>query len=220
VHDGRETFAEHSILSPSRLKKIFAIKRKINKPLIKREINTAPSDDIVSLNAKPVSAWEKAVELQVYGRDRHGVHKPFEKRGSGIRRLLMVAFFEHLAEKGGEKKKRCIFGIEEPENNLHPGLQRDLVSSFRKLADQGHQIIITTHSPVFAGSSPVEDLAQIVRERGKSKAIQLPELNLYDVACELGVEPSDQIMGYNACVLDEHRGFAEIDSQIRARCRQ
>jgi hypothetical protein len=31
----------HSILSPSRLKKIFAIKRKINKPLIKREINTA-----------------------------------------------------------------------------------------------------------------------------------------------------------------------------------
>jgi predicted ATP-dependent endonuclease of OLD family len=71
------------------------------------------------------------------------------------------------------------------------------------LADQGHQIIITTHSPVFAGSSPVEDLALIVRERGKSKAIQLQELNLYDVACELGVEPSDQIMGYNACVFVE-----------------
>jgi hypothetical protein len=82
----------HSILSPSRLKKIFAIKRKINKPLIKREINTAPSDDVVSLNARPVFAWEKAVELQVYGRDRHGIDKPLEKRGSGIRRLLMVAF--------------------------------------------------------------------------------------------------------------------------------
>lgn len=160
------------------------------------------ASDIVAFTAKPDFAWEKAVELRIYGKDYYGIDKPLEKRGSGIRRLLMVAFFEYLAEKE-VKEANLIFGIEEPENNLHPGLQRELAKSFRQLGDQGYQIIITTHSPVFAGASLIEDLTLIVREQGVAKAIQSPNLNFDEIAEELGVEPADQILGYKACVFVE-----------------
>ena len=115
----------------------------------------------------------------------------------------MVAFFQYLAEKQSGNESNFIFGIEEPENNLHPSLQRDLAYSFRQLTDMGYQIILTTHSPVFAGSSPLEDLVLIVREKGMAKSIQYPELDLEKIAEELGVEPSDQITGYKACVFVE-----------------
>jgi len=160
------------------------------------------TDDLSALTVKPVFSWDKAVSLLVYGKDRHGVEKPLEKRGSGLRRLLMVSFFQYLAKKK-EEKFNFIFGIEEPENNLHPGLQRELIKSFRQLAEQGYQIIITTHSPVFVGASPIEDLILIQREGGISRAIQHPKLKLDEIAEELGVEPSDQITGYKACVFVE-----------------
>jgi len=161
------------------------------------------TDEIHALTAKPVFQWEKAVELRIYGRDRYGVDKPLEKRGSGIRRLLMVSVFEHLAEKENEKATNIIFGVEEPENSLHPGLQRELTNSFQRLADQGSQVIITSHSPVFAGASPIENLTLIVRHGGIAQAIQHPELKLEEIARELGVEPADQITCYKACVFVE-----------------
>lgn len=161
------------------------------------------TDGIDALTVKPVFSWDKAVALEIYAKDHDGVDKPLEKRGSGIRRLLMVAFFEYLAEKGEEKAANFIFGIEEPENDLHPGLQRELAQSFRELADLGYQIIITSHSPVFAGASPIEDLTLIIRKGGIARAIQHPKLGTSEIAEELGVEPADQITGYKACVFVE-----------------
>lgn len=161
------------------------------------------TDAIDALRVKPFFSWDKAVSFQLYGRDHYGIDKPLEKRGSGIRRLLMVAFFEYLAHKREEEVADFIFGIEEPENDIHPGLQRELTQSFRQLAGLGYQIIITSHSPVFAGASPVEDLTLITRKQGIAEAIQHPDLDLSEVAEELGVEPADQITGYDACVFVE-----------------
>ena len=177
------------------------------------------TDDIDTLTVKPVFSWDKAVALQIYVKDHDDVDKPIEKRGSGIRRLLMVAFFEYLAEKGEEKAANFIFGIEEPENDLHPGLQRELTKSFRQLADLGYQIIITSHSPVFAGASPIEDLILVIREGGIARTIQYPELVTSDIAEELGVEPGDQITGYKACVFvegqDDIRFWKTIASKFK-----
>jgi predicted ATP-dependent endonuclease of OLD family len=161
------------------------------------------TDAFVGLTAKPQFHWDKAVTFEISGKDHQGVDISLDRRGSGIRRLLMVAFFQYLAERGHEADGNFIFAIEEPENCLHPGLQRELIASFRRLADEGYQIIVTSHSPVFAGASPTEDLVLVVRTGGVARAIQTPELNLSDVAAELGVEPADQITGYNACIFVE-----------------
>jgi putative ATP-dependent endonuclease of OLD family len=159
--------------------------------------------DLVSLKVEPSFSWEKAVDLEVYGEDASGVVKPLQRRGSGIRRLLMVAFFEYLAEKESSKSSNTILAVEEPENSLHPGLQRDLARSFRKLADMGYQIIITSHSSIFAGVFPITDLTLIERSSGIAKSTQYPELDKDKIAEELGVEPSDQITGFKACVFVE-----------------
>ncbi|MBE9566516.1 MAG: ATP-binding protein [Proteobacteria bacterium] len=160
------------------------------------------TDAFATLTAHPTFVWDKAVTLDILARDHQGVETSFEQRGSGMRRLLMVAFFRYLAERG-EKSGNFVFGIEEPENCLHPRLQRELATSFRKLSDEGYQVIVSSHSPVFAGASPVRDLALVLRDKGIARAIQGDALDLRAVAEELGVEPADQICTYKACVFVE-----------------
>ena len=155
------------------------------------------------LTVRPAFSWEKAVSFEILGTDEHGVQRSLDQRGSGMRRLLMVAFFQYLAEKTLEHDHNVIYAVEEPENCLHPGLQRELVTSFRALADEGSQVILTSHSPVFAGASPLADLVLIERTGGVARAIQGPDPD--DVAEELGIEPADQITGYSACVFVEGR---------------
>ncbi|MGE5334514.1 MAG: AAA family ATPase [Nitrososphaerota archaeon] len=155
------------------------------------------------LTARPTFSWEKAVSFEILGTDEHGVQRSLDQRGSGMRRLLMVAFFQYLAEKALDHDHNVIYAVEEPENCLHPGLQRELVTSFRALADEGSQVILTSHSPVFAGASPLTDLVLIERTGGVARATQGPDPA--DVAEELGIEPADQITGYSACVFVEGR---------------
>ncbi|NIQ78470.1 MAG: AAA family ATPase [Anaerolineae bacterium] len=161
------------------------------------------TDAFAGLTVKPRFFWDKAVSFEIFGKDLDGVEKSLEQRGSGMRRLLMVAFFQYLAERSRERGGDFIFAVEEPENCLHPGVQRELAGSFRQLADEGYQIIVTSHSPVFAGASPIDDLALVKRTAGVATAIQTPDLVLSEVAAELGVEPADQITGYDACVFVE-----------------
>jgi len=177
-----------------------ALQREVDKIFERLKRHTS---DLTTLRVKPTFSWDKAVSIDILAKDNCGIEKPLDKRGSGIRRLLMVAFFQYLAEKRDESTSNFIFGVEEPENNLHPGLQRELAYSFRQLADMGYQIIITSHSPVFAGASPIEDLTLIVREGGVARSIRSPDLDTGKIAEELGVEPSDQITGYKACVFVE-----------------
>lgn len=166
------------------------------------------TDVFTSLKVKPDFFWDKAVTFDIIGNDNHGIQLSLDKRGSGLKRLLMVSFFQYMAARNAAQDCNCVFAIEEPENCLHPGLQRELINSFNQIANKGGQIIVTSHSPVFAGASPAEELILIIREKGEAKVIQFPELNLIKVAEELGVEPSDQITCYNACVFVE--GIADI----------
>jgi energy-coupling factor transporter ATP-binding protein EcfA2 len=161
------------------------------------------TDVFNELTVNPEFSWDKAVSFDILGKDQYGIKNSLGRRGSGFQRLFMVAFFEYLAGREKSGNEDFIFAIEEPENCLHPGLQRELVKSFRKLADEGYQVIITSHSPVFAGASPTEDLALIIRESGVARGIQVPNLDLASVAAQLGVEPSDQITGYHACIFVE-----------------
>lgn len=177
-----------------------ALQEEIDKLFLKFKKHT---DVFVSLKAVPEFQWEKAVNFRILGEDTQGIISSLDQRGSGIRRLLMVAFFQYFAERENNTKGDYIFGVEEPENCLHPGLQRELIDSFRTLANEGYQVIITSHSPVFAGASPIDDLVLVVRDEGVASSIQTPKLDLSEIVYELGVDPSDQITGYNACVFVE-----------------
>ena len=159
------------------------------------------TDAFSKLTVKPQFSWEKAVTFEILGTDEHGVRRSLDQRGSGVRRLLMVSFFEYMAEKSREQPSNVIYAVEEPENYLHPGLQRELAASFQRLAGEGYQVILTSHSPVFAGASPLSDLVLIERTGGVARAIQSPDPE--EIAEQLGIEPADHILSASACVFVE-----------------
>jgi hypothetical protein len=162
------------------------------------------TDEVASIKAKPSFKWKDLVSFHLECRDKQGKEIAFAKRGSGLRRLLMVAYFQYLAQRGKttDSVKDDIYGIEDPETYLHPGAQRYLLDSFKTIA-KSEQVLVSSHSPVFGGSTDIENLALIIRENGVAKILQGDRLELAKLAEELGIEPCDQIYSYNAVVFVE-----------------
>lgn len=162
------------------------------------------TDEVVSIKARPSFKWKDLVFFYLECCDKQGKEIAFAKRGSGLRRLLMVAYFQYLAQRNKTKSsmKSNIYGIEEPETYLHPGAQRELLGSFRAIA-ASEQILVSSHSPVFAGSTDIENLILLIRQNGITKVLQGENLELEKIAEELGVESSDQVYGYRAVVFVE-----------------
>lgn len=69
------------------------------------------------------------------------------KRGSGVRRLLLLNFFRAKAEESASRDSRTlVYAIEEPETSQHNHHQDILINALKSLADAGRQVLITTHS--------------------------------------------------------------------------
>jgi predicted ATP-dependent endonuclease of OLD family len=118
---------------------------------------------------------------------------PMNKRGSGVRRLLLINFFRAEAERKSKDKNvpNVIYAIEEPETSQHPDWQQKLVNALQKLAESGSaQIITTTHSPSLASLIEVDDLRFIYKEANENKIEIGSNENLETIAQTLGVLPS------------------------------
>jgi len=174
------------------------------------------ADTISNVDIEPTFKWDKAVTFDVQVLDEQGNNLSLDKRGTGVRRLFMVSFFQYLTQREIDPNKSFIFAIEEPENSLHPGLQRELANAFDELASEHFQLIITSHAPIFAERVNKENLVLIEREQGVTKALQYPNLTLEKIVDELGIKSSDAIIGASACVLvegkDDH-DFLQIASE-------
>ncbi|MDZ7717027.1 MAG: AAA family ATPase [Balneolaceae bacterium] len=73
-----------------------------------------------------------------------------------------IIFFAHAYSKsliGGD----IILIIEEPESHLHPLAQQWLANTINKMASDGLQIILTTHSPYFVNLEALQGI-NIVRK--------------------------------------------------------
>jgi predicted ATP-dependent endonuclease of OLD family len=92
---------------------------------------------------------------------------PINKRGSGIKRLVLINFFRAEAERRKTERNvpNIIYAIEEPETSQHPEHQRQLIEAFRHLASlRNTQVIITTHSPAIVKLLNFEDLRLLRKE--------------------------------------------------------
>jgi len=121
---------------------------------------------------------------------------PISNKGTGFKRLLMVAYFEYLSQKA--TKKYQIFGIEEPETFLHPELQNDLLESIISLSDNS-QFFITTHSPIFAGATSESNIIVVKKIDEKSNYLNYEtEDDILDVVIkELGIRPNYNLLNDN-----------------------
>jgi len=118
---------------------------------------------------------------------------PLNKRGSGVRRLILLSFFRAEAEKKKEERNvpNIIYAFEEPETSQHPEHQRKLIEAFLELSSRDDtQIILSTHSPGIASLLPIESLRflskrndRILIEKGTNEILE-------KIAESLGVLPS------------------------------
>lgn len=116
------------------------------------------------------------------------------KRGSGVRRMVLVAFFKAATERMLQKanKKNIIYAIEEPETAQHPHNQRVLIKSFKELSNSSScQILLTTHSPELAKELPTDGLRFLGRDELGRPVVKKGEAILSEIADALGVFPSD-----------------------------
>ena len=112
---------------------------------------------------------------------------PISHKGTGFKRLLMVAYFEYLANKKGTQNQ--IFAIEEPEAYLHPEAQEDLLKSIIEISKDS-QFFLTTHSPVFAGATNGDNSILVTKdEKGISHYEKGSEDIIQKIISELGIRP-------------------------------
>lgn len=123
-------------------------------------------DEKIASDLKPVfksdPQWGKVFSLGLNTDD--GI--PLNKRGSGVRRLVLLSFFRAEVERRRKEQttRSIIYAIEEPETSQHPNNQKLLLDALTDLSQEsGCQVLLTTHSPGFANMLPLRSLRYLER---------------------------------------------------------
>lgn len=137
--------------------------------------------------------WSTLIKASITGDDEI----PLNKRGSGVRRLILLNFFRAKAERAMREKHAhsTIYAVEEPETSQHPHNQRMLMRALQQLAISDDQVIVSTHTPMLARAVPSTSLRFIAKEADGSRSIQaggVEEVNKA-IALSLGVLPDHSV---------------------------
>ena len=106
---------------------------------------------------------------------------PINKRGSGIKRLVLLNFFRAEAERRQQERNipNIIYGIEEPETSQHPDHQRKLIEAFKALSNTDNtQIVLTTHSPSIVKLLEFGQLKLLKKNNGRIEIITIERNDL------------------------------------------
>lgn len=161
------------------------------------------ASNLQDIDITPNVVWKDAIKSVDVSFQFNGDDKfiPMTHKGTGYRRLFMVARFRYLAEKS--KGNNIIYIIEEPETFLHPTAQQDLLTALKELSDD-NQVVTTTHSPVFAGATDVNGVVLCIKD-GQSNyenaVIGNEQEFLFKIIDELGVKPSFNLRDHHENIL-------------------
>lgn len=120
---------------------------------------------------------------------------PLNKRGSGVRRLILVSSFLAELELKNNQNNHVIYAIEEPETSLHPDLQKILIDSLQQLSTQDkykykYQIFITTHSPALIRLLETKSIRYVGKDENTSKVEYFNEEVAAKIIENLGLLPT------------------------------
>lgn len=134
---------------------------------------------------------------------------PINKRGSGVKRLILLNFFRAEAERKRTygTSQSIIYAIEEPETSQHTEHQKLLIKSFKDLSQIDNiQVLMTTHSGTIVKGLNFRDLRLISKDDGNNKTInpvipnELPYPSLNEINFiafrELTEEYHNELYGY------------------------
>lgn len=131
------------------------------------------------------------------------------KRGSGVKRLVLLNFFRAEAERRKRESQNpsIIYAIEEPETSQHKNHQIMLVNALKQLADEPKtQVIITTHSSDIVKNLNSSNLKMVCRNANgdieikpfAANCLPYPSLNEanYNAFGDVSEEFHNELYGY------------------------
>ncbi|MCI4668193.1 MAG: ATP-binding protein [Bacteroidia bacterium] len=119
-------------------------------------------------------AWKKVFDLTLLNEN----NIPLNKRGSGIRRLVLLSFFQAQAEKRRLDKRSpsIIYAIEEPETSQHPNHQLIIIDALIRLSEQSNtQVLFTSHSANLVREIPIKSLRFVSSDDESNVSIEYGE---------------------------------------------
>ena len=157
-----------------------------------REMDPSLAGELTPHFKPPI--WASVFKISLTGDDEI----PINKRGSGVRRLILLNFFRAKAEQAVIAKKALgvIYAVEEPETSQHPHNQKMLMRAFCELSESPNcQVMLSTHTPVLARLVPAECLHYVhVEESGSRSIYQGDEEETCRLVVEsLGVLPDHDV---------------------------
>jgi len=136
--------------------------------------------------------WDSVFKISLTGEEEI----PVNKRGSGVRRLILLNFFRAKAEREVDDKNASgvIYAVEEPETCQHPDSQRMLMKAFLELSQRpGCQVMLTTHNPSLGKLLPIDALRFIYFGKDGSRQILDGEDGAMAAVSALGILPDHSV---------------------------
>lgn len=135
---------------------------------------------------------------------------PINKRGSGVRRLIVLNFFRAEADRRRLRANNpsVIYAFEEPETSQHPDHQTLLIEAFKELSNAPNtQVLLTTHTPALGGLIENSDLRLVTCDALNNVIIEEGTNAAYEkIAKTLGVlpDPLGSLVKVLVCVEGPH----------------
>lgn len=153
-----------------------------------REMNPEIADEL-----KPnvsTKAWDSLFSFTF--EDEAGI--PINKRGSGVRRLILLNYFRAEAENRRTNDRTVIYALEEPETAQHPDWQIMLFKALVELSSKPNtQIFLTTHSPSLGTLVPLSNIIFLYKESNELR-IETNDVTILErVTDTLGITPNIEI---------------------------
>lgn len=200
------------LISDKRLEKVKRIEN-----TIQRNLNQTFKNVSIDLEVPPPEIKTILSTANIIAND--GVKGPIQNKGDGFKRAITFSILRSYVElshsEGWQKDKeqfkqkdRFLFLFEEPELYLHPKAQNILFEALSKIS-ANHQMIVSTHSPLFFSSDATKTFIKIKKvddgEKSYSKTlhIDLTEISNKDKFQLISFETSNHAFFSDRVVLVE-----------------
>ena len=158
-----------------------------------------------SLKANIFTNWQKAISNDI--NDANDI--PINKKGSGIRRLLLLSYLMVDAQRKTaiNNKKNIIYAIEEPETALHPKLQVKFITELYRMANNHsysagdeiptdfdetneYKILLTTHTPNYLAYATQDEVIYLSEDENSTIIEINGDIELQQIQDEMGLLPN------------------------------
>jgi predicted ATPase len=134
------------------------------------QMGIEPKDGSVSLHFESHDPTHVFRSLQLYVNEM-GMETAAGEVGAGLQSAIVVGIFRTYEEM---KREGAVFLIEEPEVFLHPQKARYFAGVLARLSEQGNQVMVSTHSPIFVGLDRPESVAVVRRTEERGTWVRRP----------------------------------------------